>query len=438
LPEEPRVAKILGLYPQRQEGLWLQRVRIPGGRLSADQWRALAALARELTPATPLHLTTRQDVEIHDLGADAVPVTQQRLAAAGLTTVGGGGDTARNITVCPCSGTPGRPDLSPLAAQIQGVLDAYAGLFTLPRKFKISLSACPEACGRPWINDLGLVAAEKAGRWGFQVIAAGSLGARPGAGIVAFDWLAADSVLPLVHAAVHLFDVHGDRENRGKARLRHIRERLGDRPFLDLLNREFDAAVGARAWPTASLPIVPDGVSARRVLTFPNGDVTLEQAKALAVLAGQADMQVRISLHHRVLLFGPSLERLDAAVRDLPVLRAAAETQPLVVACPGTRWCKRALVDTNSLANRLRTELAAKLPHVQTICISGCPNGCAHSAVAPVGLIGAASREGDEVREAFRLLTGGGLGCNEKLAQPAGGPMSADEVVARVAAILTS
>ena len=434
LPEEPRVAKILGLYPQRQEGLWLQRVRIPGGRLAADQWRALAALARELTPATPLHLTTRQDIEIHDLSADAVPVAQRRLAAVGLTTVGGGGDTVRNITVCPCSGTPGRPDLMPLAARIQGVLDGYAGLFTLPRKFKISLSACGESCGRPWINDLGLVAVAKEGRWGFRVIAAGSLGARPGAGIVAREWLGADEMLPLVLAAVHLFDVHGDRENRCKARLRHVRERLGDGPFLDLLGREFDAALGARAWPAVSLPVAPDGASARLALTFPNGDVSPDQADALAALA---DVQVRIGFCHRVLLFGARSEQIGASIGAQASLRAAAQPQPHVVACPGTRWCKRALVDTNSLANRLRMELARRLQPSPAVCISGCPNGCAHSAVAPIGLIGAVAREGGQGREAFRLLTGGDLGRSAKLAEPVGGqPMSADEAVGRVAAIV--
>jgi sulfite reductase beta subunit-like hemoprotein len=316
------------------------------------------------------------------------------------------------------------------------VLDEYDGLFTVPRKFKISLSACGDACGQPWINDLGLVAISKEGRWGFRVIAAGSLGPRPGAGVLAHKWRRADDVLPLVQAAIRLFDVHGDRENRGKARLRHVRERLGDQPFLDLLNREFDVAVGARAWPTISLPVTPDGPSARLALTFPNGDVTPAQAEALATLAALSDVHVRIGFHHQVLLFGARVERLDAAVRDRPALSAAAQPQPHVVACPGTRWCKRGLVDTNALANRLRAELAGRQPSAQTICISGCPNGCAHSTVAPIGLIGAVTREGGQVREAFRLLTGGDLGRSARLAQAAGAPLSADEVVDRVAKFL--
>ena len=70
IPQEATAARLLGLYPQVQEALWLQRVKILGGILTAGQWRTLARIARRFTPTTPLHLTTRQDIEIHDLPAD--------------------------------------------------------------------------------------------------------------------------------------------------------------------------------------------------------------------------------------------------------------------------------------------------------------------------------------------------------------------------------
>ena len=104
LPSEPGDQKLLGLYRQVQEGMWLQRVKVPGGRLDGLQWRALASVAGRFTPNTPLHLTTRQDVEIHDLTPDDIPAVQVELSAAGLTCLGAAGDTYRNITVCPCGG----------------------------------------------------------------------------------------------------------------------------------------------------------------------------------------------------------------------------------------------------------------------------------------------------------------------------------------------
>jgi len=107
IPENPGDAKLIGLYKQIQEGKWLQRLKISGGRLTSKQWRKLAEIAREFTPETPLHLTTRQDMEIHDLQADQIPEVQLGLESVGLTTFTAAGDTPRNIIVCPCSGTVG-------------------------------------------------------------------------------------------------------------------------------------------------------------------------------------------------------------------------------------------------------------------------------------------------------------------------------------------
>ncbi|MHC4985704.1 MAG: hypothetical protein ACYTFO_06055, partial [Planctomycetota bacterium] len=233
LPDDPHAARLLGLYPQRQDDLWMQRLKVPGGRLTAEQWRTLADLTAQQTPTTPMHLTTRQDLEFHNLTDEQVPVVQQRLADADITSVGACGDTLRNVTVCPCAGAQsGTIDLMPLAAQIRQALEATDGIYDLPRKFKIALSCGPD-CGQPWINDLGFIARHDDNGWGFTAIGAGSLGAKPGTGLRLFDRLEADDVLPLVQAAVAIFAEHGDRENRRQARLRHVRERLGDQAFLD-------------------------------------------------------------------------------------------------------------------------------------------------------------------------------------------------------------
>ena len=181
-PDEPRNARLLGIYPQRPPGgRFMQRVRIPGGILSAGQWRALAAITRRFTPATPLHLTTRQDIELHDLSEEHVPHVQQSLAEAGLTSLGSGGDSLRNVVVCPCAagGTNEAPNLLPLEQAITRALAACEGIFALPRKFKVSLG-CEGGCGRPFIHDLAFVAVKRGGQWGVKVIGAGSLGPKPG------------------------------------------------------------------------------------------------------------------------------------------------------------------------------------------------------------------------------------------------------------------
>lgn len=431
IPTETKHARLLGLYPQIQAGLWMHRIKIPGGVLNASQWRALAAIAGELTPRTPLHLTTRQDIELHDLKDSQIGPVQQRLFDAGLSTLGSGGDGLRNITICPCAGvTGGRPDLLGLARVLQSTLEAQQGIFALPRKFKISLS-CSDSCGQPWINDLGLVAKTVDGHWGFGVIVAGSLGPIPATGIPFADFVPPGDVLPLALAAIKLFATNGDRQNRNKARLRHVRQRLGDQAFVELLQREWESAKSSQDWPAIQLT-TPLALNAQTTLTFPNGDIQPAQAQALGDLAAREDLRVRIENFHRVVVFGQSRQSLDASLAASAVLGQPAEPQPNVVACPGTRWCSHGLTDTNTLANRIRQDLAGRLSPQTLVGISGCPNGCAHSRVADIGLTGAVTTQDGQRVEAWSLFAGGQKGQGPTLASPQGAKLLGDEVLGRL------
>ncbi|MHC4563179.1 MAG: hypothetical protein ACYS8X_10460 [Planctomycetota bacterium] len=429
LPAEPGDQKLIGLYKQAQGGLWLQRVKIPGGRLSARQWRALAAVAREFTPQTPLHLTTRQDVEIHDLTEVGIPPVQRALQEAQLTSFGAAGDTYRNITVCPCGDMHAdKPDLTALQEAIEEALTGFDGIYNLPRKFKISLS-CRPSCGQPWINDLSFVLSTRDGEWGLQAVGSGSLGARPGTGILLYDWLCWKDALPMALAAVDVFFRHGNRVNRRKARLRHLRERIGDEPFKALIDESFKTIKADRAEDGSEIVFPQRSLPHQSVLTFANGDVQPQAAEALADLADDDALAVRIANQHRVVLFAQSPEKLTEAISRSVALADAAALKTSVVACPGKRWCHLGLVHTNPLADRIRAELGDLLPAEATVCISGCPNGCAHPAVADFGLSGCLASEGDERREAFNLLVGGGMGRDDRLAQPLGARLSPDEVV---------
>jgi sulfite reductase beta subunit-like hemoprotein len=227
----------------------------------------------------------------------------------------------------------------------------------------------------------------------------------------------------LALAAVRLFDRLGDRENRTRARLRHVRQRLGDEAFRAELDREFVAVKAERRWPALPLAEPAARWTARRALSFLNGDVAADQADVLAHLADDAALSVRIGNDHRVWIFGEDQHRLDRRVQEHAELAATAAPQPIIVACPGTRWCARGLADTTLLAERLRNALSGKLDG-QLIGISGCPNGCALSAVSDVGLTG--GRSGQE--EKYILLSGGGQGRDGRLARAVSTGLSADEV----------
>ena len=430
---EGAAARLVGLYPQRQEGLWMQRVRVAGGSLSASQWLALARAAESFTPGTPLHLTTRQDLEFHNVSAANVPSLQRALAQEGISCLGTCGDTIRNVTVCPCSGmSSGRPDLGGLAADVLHLLQSEAGAFALPRKFKVSFSACERACAQPWINDLGFVARKVGEAWTFDVIGAGSLGPRPATGVPLVEGLRPCDVLPLTVAALRLFAEHGDRKLRGRARLRHVRERLGDSAFRELLLESFESARKDREWPEPRLAEEETDRTASVKLRFLNGDVSPAAAEAIARLAGDIRLRVRMTNHHEIHVFGADFAAVERRISKEPSLAGAFGARATIVSCPGTRWCSRGIADATALAQRIESELGGELPAGACVAISGCPNGCAHSGVADFGLVGGIStRDGARV-ETWTLLTGGGMGRSPALAREAATALTTDEVITRL------
>lgn len=212
LPENPAQARLLGIYPQRSEGpdgLFMQRVKAPAGRLTLEQWYGLAELAARFTPDYPLHVTTRQNVELHGLRKEDLPAVQREIDSLGLTGAAACGDAVRNITVCPRNGCClGTWDVGDVVCAVRAAVKTLPWREDLPRKFKISVSGCREACARPWMNDVGLTANQDGS---FRVVLAGSLGAKPGLGLQVYDSLPPDDVLPLIVAVLRLFHVEGER-----------------------------------------------------------------------------------------------------------------------------------------------------------------------------------------------------------------------------------
>ena len=167
-------------------------------------------------------------------------------------------------------------------------------------------------------------------------------------------------------------------------------------------------------------------------LVFANGDITVEAANALGELADDPALSVRIAIHHRVVVFGPDKQSIQARIETFAALRAACRPQTSVTACPGNRWCSRGLVSTNALADRLRAELGDRLAG-KMVCVSGCPNGCAHSAVAEVGLHGSRTTIDGKSVETFTLSRGGGKGRTAQLATQVAAKLTPDEVVKQLA-----
>jgi sulfite reductase beta subunit-like hemoprotein len=417
MPEEPGRARLLGIYPQRQEGLFFQRVRLPGGRIRPEQWRGLAALAATHTPGYPLHVTTRQDVELHGVRPEEVSAIQNGVAALGLSCAGACGDTVRNVTFCPSNGLRrGTWDVSELAGSIQSCVESISWITDLPRKFKISVCGCYESCTRPWINDLGLVANHDGT---FRAVVAGSLGSTPATGIVVDDALAVDRILPLVMALLRLFHAEGDRTRRHRARLRHVRERLGDAAFKDRVAELFQEELAGGSYGAPRVWQVDNDTPLQAHLHLPLGDITPEAAIELGRAVEEARAELRIGLAHDLLLHGPRPLVLSPALWTW-------SAQAPVVACPGSTWCSKGIVDARGAAERIGRRLSR--PADLSVAVSGCPNNCSQAAVASIGLVGRIQRIESQPVQGFRVLVGGGEGRDPGLARELHPFVAADDI----------
>jgi sulfite reductase beta subunit-like hemoprotein len=400
--------KLLGAYPQRQEGLFMQRIPLLGGRIEAAQLRHIARLARVYAGGAPLHITTRQDIELHNIAEAHAATVQANLAMIGISTYGAGGDSVRNITVCPCCAfDPSAVDVMPLAQQVRDAILAAADKLDLPRKFKISFSGCKGGGARLYLQDLGFVALTPES---IRVVGAGSLGPRPQTGIVLVESIAPDDVMPLIWAALEVFAEHGDRDNRRTARLRHIRQRVGDAVFKTMLEDAFHKQKALAVRPPVRLRNGQGGFEKRFTLQTLGGKLTCAQAMLLADMAENESVYLRINLWHGIDLYSRS-------PFDLPEELRLLTGRPRIIACPGSSTCKNGLTDCRAAAEAMAEVLSRTGKMNLTVGISGCANHCALSAVCDVGLAGR-QRTIDGVRqEAYDIYLSGGNGADERLAE---------------------
>jgi len=401
--------RILGVYPQKQSGLFMQRIKILGGRIDWPRWRRVAEFAARYSGESPLHVTTRQDIELHNVRAGDLAVIQQGFAEAGLPVFGAGGDSVRNVTVCAgCGFCEGGFDVLPLARLVRDNLEQQSMILTLPRKFKISFSGCPKACAKPWLNDLGFIA-QADGQ--FTVIGAGSLGPKPSLGIKLYRNLPAEDVLPTCLAAIELFNQYGDRQNRRRARLRHVRERLGDDAFKAEFDRRIAEVKTRGPWPQINVAPAPKDAKQQCRLQLPNGNITPDQALRLADAGEAANATLRINLEHGLNLYG-------SQPVHLPDDLMAMTTAPVIVACPGCTTCPQGLADCWATADKIREAFSSRDLSGVRIHISGCPNNCAQSAAAQIGLVGMVRMVDGQRTPHYHLFTNGGNGTDDRLADP--------------------
>lgn len=440
-PEEFRRRRVvMGIYPVRGGAdRYLVRVRIPLGRLSPPQLRALAETADRFSSRECVHLTTRQDVHIYGIQVRRLPDALSSLAEAGLTTREACGDTVRNVMLCPFAGlSPDEVfDVTPYARAVGSCLLRHPLGRRLPRKFKIGFDGCRgvDHVGLPY-QDAGVRAVvSPEGLPGFRILAAGGLGALPHAGLALEPFTPVSRLWSTVAALLSVFDRMGNRENRGRARLKFVAESMGDEAFRQrvLAERETIESTEAVRGPElpeprlpaggppmgpASLPAWPGALRQRREglvalpVRVPLGDLSSGRLRALAEAAEEAGAEVRLTPAQGIVLADVPEAKGEWVARFLRDRGFHPAPAMSLVRCAGTDTCTVGITRVRGLAALLEETVpspettARRLP--VSIGISGCPNGCGHHLVKDIGLLGAARNIDGRLAPHYMLHLGGG------------------------------
>jgi len=434
----------------------MQRIKIPYGGLTAEQLEVLSELADEYSDGI-LHITTRQDIQLHYVHIEDTPDVMRRLAAVGITTQEACGNSVRNITACTLAGVCHDEtfDVSPYADAMMHFLLGHDDVQDFGRKFKVAFSGCEgHACGLVKMHDLGLLAKTREidgeTKRGFVVFVGGGLGTVPQQAKVLVDFVSEEKLFPLTQAIARVFARHGEKLNRNRARLKFLVSKLGIDEFRRLVQEELEVVPPddrhtayldnlsdfvyepAKAGMALNGTPLPEGFDdwyatnnykqaqagySTITLNTPLGDFTSRQGFQLADIARRyVGDNIRLSVEQNIVLRWVADADLPAIYRDLVAVGlgdSGAGTIVDITTCPGTDTCKLGIASSRGLTDELRTRLIkriAMLPDAVRelkIKVSGCFNSCGQHHVADIGFFGNSRRAGNLKMPHFQVVLGG-------------------------------
>ncbi len=434
----------------------MMRIKIPFGRVTTEQLDVLAELAEEYSDRI-LHVTTRQDFQLHFVHIEDTPDLMRRLAAAGITTREACGNSVRNVTACPLAGVCNEEtfDVTPYANALTWFLLGHDDTQDFGRKFKVAFSGCKDnPCGLTNFHDLGAIARVRDDngqpRRGFEFYVGGGLGSVPQSAQLFDEFLPEEELLPMAQAISRVFARLGEKQNRAKARIKFLVKKLGmpelkrlvlaERALLrpdprwtaflaDLRATDEKPLHQAGALPAGPYPpgfetwrktnVLPQRQSGYVIamLTLPLGDLTSDQARGLSDIARKySGDTLRTTADQNMLLRWVSEADLPAVYAALKAIRldqAGAGTITDITACPGTDTCKLGISSSRALAAELQRSLVASGIHEHPnakglhIKASGCFNSCAQHHVADLGFLGVSRNVNGRRVPHFQLVVGG-------------------------------
>ncbi len=438
-----------GVYGQRQEGVQMIRIKLPYGKVLSNQLRRICEVSDEYSRGR-LHITTRQDIQIHYVDLNRTPELWAELEKDDVTLREACGNTVRNVTASETAGIdPKEPfDVSPYADALFRFFLRNPICQEMGRKFKVSFSGSDEDTGLSYMHDLGFIAKIEDGVRGFKVMLGGGLGSQPRHADELYSFLPSDKIIPLMEGVLRIFDRHGERKSRAKARMKFLIKDIGLEAFKELVEAEQAAiehktvAIDADAY-TVSVPVnvdapkidiksqeayelwkstnvIPqkqDGYVAIGIKVL-LGDFYTDKARLLADLVERyAAGEIRLSLRQNILIPFVKEDLVPFFYQELEKLgfvEAGYNKAVDITACPGTDTCNLGIASSTGIAEELERVIKTEYPQYLeqedlVIKISGCMNACGQHNMANIGFQGMSVRTKDKlVAPALQVLLGGG------------------------------
>jgi sulfite reductase (ferredoxin) len=436
-----------GVYGQRQQGVQMVRIKLPYGKMTFKQWKRISDISDKYSTGN-LHLTTRQDIQIHFVSLDRTPELWHELEQDNVTLREACGNTVRNITASVTAGIdPNEPfDITPYAHSLFEYLLRNPICQEMGRKIKISFSNTDEDTALAFIHDMGFLPKIKDGKRGFKVVVGGGLGAQPRMADLAYEFLPEDQLIPFAEAVLRVFDRHGERNSRSKARMKFLLQKIGFEAFMELVDAE-RLAIKNKSYEIDTerfevgeeIQYKMDTVSDPQKFEIWTATNTFEQKQVgkfgvfirvplgnissvvsrnlIEKLDGFVGNDIRVTINQGLFLRNVPAENLAYVynVLDSEGLAAfGANSVANITACPGTDTCNLAISDSVSITYELEKVIDQEFPDLVKnndfkIKISGCMNSCGQHGMANIGFHGSSLKDANKnVLPALQVLLGGG------------------------------
>ena len=419
---------------------FMMRIAIPNGILTSSQLRVIAQLTKQHA-RNLADITVRQAIQLHWLTIESLPEVVDALDAIGLSPKGACGDVVRNVTGCPLAGVAGDEIINsaPLASEIAAMLAGNPDFYTLPRKFKISVTGCPSWCSVPEINDIGLTAVKHNGQVGYSLRVGGGLSREPHIAVRLDAFILPHQAVAAVRGVTEIFrDQQRLRESRERARLKYLflREGWTAESFIAELQSRLDFTL---------LPGVPEqvpndiyrdhaGITPQRQpglssvgASVLRGRVSGDQLQAAADLADRfGSGSLRTTTQQNLLFIDIPNNKTAELIRELNLIGLQVDGSAFwrgAIACTGTEFCKLAITETKGFTRWIVDELEERLPGFDQqlkLNVTGCPNSCGQHWVADIGIEGKKIKHEGKLTDAYYFCLGGAVGKHAAVARPVG------------------